>query len=84
MFTLCFCSISKNELIKDTESKKKKMSYMITGTMHSKERKTLGRKMQEMCDDFPIAKMEPMYQTLQEPGAVDEMENRTYINYTGK
>ena len=40
--------------------------------------------MQEMCDDFPIAKMEPMYQTLQEPGAVDEMENKTYINYTGK
>ena len=57
---------------------------MITGTLHSKERKTLGRKMREMCDDFSIAKMEPMYQTLQEPGAVDEMENKTYINYTGK
>ena len=38
--------------------------------------------MNEMCDGFPIAKMEPMYATLQEPGT--EVENKTYINYTGK
>ena len=82
MFMLWFCSISKNELIKDTESKKKKMSYMITGTLHSKERKALGRKMNEMCDGFPVVKMEPMYTTLQRLGA--EVANKTYINYTGK
>ena len=67
------------------ESKKKMMSYMVTESLVSYQRKDFTHKMQKMCDGLPIFKLKAMYQTLQEVDQIQTMPKMVpYINYTRK